>query len=114
MCRRRPRTVRARGSAASSRWATDSSPARAARVVVPQPLIAVPGLPPPLAIVDGNGNGQLDAGEVRRPGGGRVGLRTSAASQARNLAVPGEDVTSVLEGLDGGAVAERLQMGQDV
>src|SRR5438552_1279239 len=88
--------------------------ARAARVVVPQPLIAVPGLPPPLAIVDGNGNGQLDAGEVRRPGGGRVGLRTGAATQARNLAVPGEDVTSVLEGLDGGAVAERLQMGQDV
>src|SRR5882762_7993686 len=85
--------------------------ARAARVVVPQPLIAAPGLPPPLAIVDGNGNGQLDAGEVRRRGGGRVGLRTSAAAQARNLAVPGEDVTSVLEGLDGGAVAERLQSG---
>src|SRR5947207_1207593 len=87
---------------------------RAARVVVPQPLIAAPGLPPPLAIVDGNGNGQLEAGEVRRPGGGGVGLRTGAATQARNLADPGEDVTSVLEGLDGGAVAERLQMGQDV
>src|SRR5690349_21357753 len=69
--------------------------ARAARVAVPQPLIGAPGLPPPLAIVDGNGDGQLEAGEVRRPGGGRGGLRANAAAHARNLAVPGEDVTSV-------------------
>src|ERR1041384_3243935 len=47
----------------------DSAPsfiARRAHVKLPQPLMTRPGVPAQLEIVDTNGNGRLDRGEVRR------------------------------------------------
>ncbi|TMA43987.1 MAG: hypothetical protein E6J81_15060, partial [Deltaproteobacteria bacterium] len=88
--------------------------ARQAHVALPQPLVDLPGLPPPLVIVDANRNGRLDPGEIRLAAYGRVGLRHSPAEVASNLAVPGEDVTTVLEALDAQALAGRLEAGQDV
>src|SRR5205823_1898062 len=44
--------------------------ARRAHVRLPLPFMDAPGVPPPLVIVDANGNGVLDPGEVRRTSDG--------------------------------------------
>src|SRR5438093_4263634 len=77
----------------------DSAPAfvaRRAHVRLPLPLISGPGVPPPLGIVDGNRNGRLDRGEVRRASDG-LGFRVDPDAAVRNLAVPGEDTGSVFQ-----------------
>ena len=91
----------------------DSAPAfvaRRARVKLPQPLIDQPGVPPQLAIVDGNHNGRLDRGEVRRTRGG-LGFRSQSRRRARNLAVPGEDTASVFEKIAPEDIAGQLVTG---
>src|SRR5262249_7266698 len=70
--------------------------AHRARVSLPQPLMSSPGIPAPYVIDDGNGNGQLDPGEVRRTTDD-LGSRRRPGQVVRNLAVPGEDVTSVVD-----------------
>jgi hypothetical protein len=74
--------------------------ARSAGKRLTLPAIEAPGLPPQLAIVDANGNGHLDAGEVRRPTSGALGERRNPGDVARNLAVPGERLATILEGAD--------------
>jgi hypothetical protein len=84
----------------------DSAPAhlaRSAKVKLPQPLMSRPGVPPQLTIVDDDGDGVLDRGEVRRVRSG-LGFRESPKRRVRNLAVPGEDSASVFEEIDGGRV----------
>jgi lysophospholipase L1-like esterase len=83
--------------------------ARQARVKMPQPFMSGPGVPPAQRIVDANGNGVLDAGEVRWRFG--IGFRSAPDREARNLAVPGEDITSVSEGIDVLDVAEQIITG---
>jgi lysophospholipase L1-like esterase len=80
----------------------DSAPAliaRQAHVSLPQPLMTRPGLPPPYVIIDRNHNGVLDPGEVRRRSGG-LGFRAQPGKEVRNLAVPGERVSSVTDAID--------------
>jgi hypothetical protein len=80
----------------------DSAPALIARqagVKLRQPLMSRPGFPPPLAIDDRNKNGILDPGEVRRRQGD-VGFRAKPNQEVRNLAVPGERLSSVFEAID--------------
>jgi hypothetical protein len=80
----------------------DSAPALLARqagVKVPQPLMSKPGFPPPLTIHDRNKNGTLDPGEVRRRIRS-VGFRASPKQEVRNLAVPGERLSTVFEEID--------------
>ena len=91
----------------------DSAPAfiaRRARVKLPQPLVDQPGVPPQLAIVDGNRNGRLDRGEVRRAHGG-LGFRSDPGRRGRNLAVPGEDTASVFEKIAPEDIAGQLVTG---
>jgi lysophospholipase L1-like esterase len=80
----------------------DSAPAliaRQAHVSLPQPLMSRPGLPPPLVIVDRNHNGVLDPGEVKRRSRG-LGFRAQPGKEVRNLAVPGERVSTVTDKID--------------
>jgi lysophospholipase L1-like esterase len=80
----------------------DSAPALIARqagVSLPLPLMTKPGLPPPYVIVDRNHDGVLDPGEVKRRSGG-LGFRAQPGKEVRNLAVPGERVSSVTETVD--------------
>jgi hypothetical protein len=83
--------------------------ARRAGVWLPQPYMSSPGLPAPLRIVDANANGVLDAHEVRWRLG--IGFRSKPNREARNLAVPGEDILSVRESIDAGDVAEQIFTG---
>jgi len=73
--------------------------ARRASVKLSQPLMSGAGVPPPLRIDDRDGDGALDAEEVRR-GSVNVGFRKYPGARVRNLAVPGEDITSVFERVD--------------
>jgi lysophospholipase L1-like esterase len=93
----------------------DSAPARIARrarVPLPQPLMAPPGVPPPYAIVDANRNGRLEAGDVRRRKG--LGFRSHQGTRARNLAVPGENIDSIFEEIPPQEIAGDLVRGGDV
>jgi hypothetical protein len=77
----------------------DSAPAFVARragVFLPQPLMSGPGVPAQLAIVDANGNGVLDPGDVQRASD-NIGFRAKPVRVARNLAIPGEDMVSVFD-----------------
>ena len=77
----------------------DSAPAliaRQARVSLPQPYMSRPGFPPPVTIEDKNHNGVLDPGEIRRRGRG-IGFRSQPGRDARNIAVPGERVSTVFD-----------------
>ncbi len=87
--------------------------ARRARVGLPQPLMSAPGVPPQLMIVDANGNGQLDPGDVRRTDSS-IGSRARPVRTARNLAVPGEDSESVFQEIDPASVVRRLIRGDSV
>ena len=84
--------------------------ARRARVKLRQPLMERPGVPPPYRIDDGNGNGVLDAGEISRKVDG-IGFRDDPDVRVRNLAVPGEDIQSVFEGVRPQEIAEQLVSG---
>ena len=91
----------------------DSIPAfvaRRAHVRLPLPSISQPGVPPPLRIVDANGNGRLDRGEVRRTQGG-LGFRSDPDKVVRNLAVPGEDTQSLFEKIAPQDIAGELITG---
>ena len=87
--------------------------ARRARAALPLPRIGRPGLPPQLGIEDDDRNGALDPGEVRRAATG-LGFRTNPDTRVRNLAVPGEDLTSVFQEISPGDVARRVLSGQSV
>src|SRR5690242_1643179 len=98
----------------------DAAPALIARqagVSLPQPLMTPPGLPPPLVIVDKNHNGVLDPGEVRRRASG-LGFRAQPGREVRNLAVPGERVSSVMDTVDAqGVIGDAIDgdvKGRDV
>jgi GDSL-like Lipase/Acylhydrolase len=94
----------------------DSAPAflaRRAGVSFPQPLMSNPGVPSQLMIVDANGNGQLDPGDVRRTTDA-IGSRARPIRRARNLAVPGEDSNSVFETISSSTIARQLFNGNDV
>ena len=85
-----------------------SAPAMIARrvgVSLPQPLMSFPGVPPQLSIVDANGNGALDPGEVRQTSND-IGSRARPVRRVRNLAVPGEDTSSVFDEISPGIVAQ--------
>src|SRR5262245_61258025 len=85
----------------------DSAPALIARqvhVAFRQPLMDRPGLPAPLTFDDVNRNGVLDPGEVRRRARG-IGFRSQPGRDPRNLAVPGERLTTVFDGIDAREVA---------
>jgi lysophospholipase L1-like esterase len=84
--------------------------ARKAGVRLPLPFMTRPGVPPQLMIVDDNRNGRLDRGEVRRTQGG-LGFRADPDKRVRNLAVPGEDITSVFEKIAPQDVAGELVSG---
>jgi hypothetical protein len=84
--------------------------ARRAGVRLSQPYMSNDGVPPPLQIDDRNGNGRLDAAEVRR-GTTDIGFRKGPGRRVRNLAVPGEDMTSVFDRLDAEDVIADLATG---
>ncbi len=84
--------------------------ARRAHVKLPQPLMTGPGVPPQLGIVDDNRNGRLDPGEVRRTQSG-LGFRADPDKTIRNLAVPGEDTSSVFEKITPEDVAGEIAGG---
>jgi hypothetical protein len=84
--------------------------ARRAGVRLSQPFMSNDGVPPPLRIEDRNGNGRLDAAEVRR-GTTDVGFRRGPGRRVRTLAVPGEDMTSVFERIDAEDVLSDLASG---
>lgn len=86
--------------------------ARRARVRFPLPLMEPPGVPAPYEIVDDDGDGQLDPGEVRRQG--TIGFRDDPDEEPRNLAVPGETITSVLDSIDSAGLARSIVGGSDV
>src|SRR5207247_9171783 len=91
----------------------DSAPAfvaRRAQVRLPLPFLSAPGVPPPLGIVDANGNGRLDRGVVRRTQDG-LGFRAHPGKTARNLAVPGEDTRSVFQEIAAEDTAGELVTG---
>ena len=94
----------------------DSAPAFVARragVSLPQPLMSRPGVPSQLLIDDANGNGVLDPGEVHRTTDA-IGFRAKPVRSARNLAIPGEDMTSVFDEIAPGVIARRLVQGDTV
>jgi lysophospholipase L1-like esterase len=94
----------------------DSAPAfiaRRARVSLSLPAIQRPGIPSQLVIRDANHNRRLDPGEVGRPDSD-IGFRRKRGTRARNLAVPGEDMRSVFDGISPAGLAGRLISGQDV
>src|SRR5262249_55169659 len=80
---------------------------------LPVPAINAPGAPPPLVIFDANRNGVLDPGDVRRRASG-LGTRSKPFRQPRNLAVPGEDLTSVFEKIDAGDISKELVGADDL
>ena len=84
--------------------------ARRARVRLPQPLMDRPGVPPPYRINDEDGDRVLDPGEIARPADG-IGFRDDPDVKVRNLAVPGEDIESVFEGVRPQDIAEQLVGG---
>lgn len=84
--------------------------ARQAGVRLPQPYMSNGGLPPPLRIIDRNGNGRLDAGEVRR-GTVDVGFRRRPEQPVRNLAIAGEDMRSIFERPSVGTVLADIVAG---
>lgn len=84
--------------------------ARKAHRRLPQPLMDRPGVPPPYRINDDNGNGVLDPGEISRPTKG-IGFRDDSDVKVRNLAVPGEDIQSIFEGIRPQDVANQLVSG---
>jgi lysophospholipase L1-like esterase len=84
--------------------------ARRARVRLSQPLMDRPGVPPPYRIEDENKNGVLDPGEIARKVDG-IGFRDDSDVTARNLAVPGEDIESVFDGIRPQDVADELVSG---
>ena len=84
--------------------------ARRAGVGLSQPYMTNDGVPPPLRIVDRDDDGRLDPEEVRR-GTTDLGFRSAPGKRVRNLAVPGEDMTSVFERLDGEDVISNLVSG---
>lgn len=91
----------------------DSAPAfiaRRAHVRLPLPLMSAPGVPPPLAIVDDDGNGRLARGEVRHTQNG-LGFRSDPKQGTRNLAVPGEDIQSLFETIDSQDIAGQVVSG---
>ncbi len=91
----------------------DSAPAfvaHRAHVNLPLPLMSQPGVPPELMIVDDNGNGRLDRGEVRRTSSS-IGFRLDPEQTVRNLAVPGEDSASLFETIAPEDVAGELVSG---
>ena len=81
---------------AGQRQSAPAMIARRVRVSLPQPLMTFPGVPPQLSIVDANGNGALDPGEVRRTTSD-IGSRARPVRRVRNLAIPGEDTSSVFD-----------------
>jgi lysophospholipase L1-like esterase len=87
--------------------------AHRAGVSFPQPLMSKPGIPAPFVIDDANGNGQLDPGDVRRTTDA-IGSRARPIRLARNLAVPGEDLSSVFDEISPGVIARRLVTGEQV
>jgi lysophospholipase L1-like esterase len=91
-------------------WSAPAFIARRAHVALPQPLMDRPGVPPPYRIDDKNGNGVLDPGEIARPDNG-IGFRDDPDKKVRNLAVPGEDIQSVFDGVRAQDVAEQLVTG---
>lgn len=84
--------------------------ARRAHVKLPQPLMKGPGVPPPYRIDDANRNGVLEVGEVHRRSDG-IGFRSDPDKDVRNLAVPGESVSSVFEKIDAEHFAGDLVSG---
>jgi lysophospholipase L1-like esterase len=84
--------------------------ARRAGVKLPQPLIDRPGVPPPYRIDDANKNGVLDPGEISRKVDG-IGFRDDSDVTVRNLAVPGEDIESVFQGIRAQDIAQQLVSG---
>jgi lysophospholipase L1-like esterase len=89
-----------------------SAPAQLARkagVRLPQPLMDRPGVPPPYRIND-DGDGILEPGEISRPTT-RLGFRDDPDVKVRNLAVPGEDIQSIFEGIRPQDIAEELVTG---
>ena len=83
--------------------------ARKARARLPQPLMDRPGVPPPYRIED-DGDGVLEPGEISRPTNG-IGFRDDPEVKVRNLAVPGEDIQSIFEGIRAEDIAEQLVTG---
>lgn len=91
------------------RFAAPAQIARRARTRFPLPLMRGPGVPPPYRIRDDDGDGRLGPGEVRRTAG--IGFRREPRQGVRNLAVPGESVTSVADAIDAQDVAQQLVDG---
>jgi hypothetical protein len=88
----------------------DSAPAlvaRRARVKLTQPLMERPGVPPQYRIDDRDGDGELDPGEIVRPLNG-LGFRDDPEVVVRNLAVPGESMLSIFDGIRPEDMAEEL------
>ena len=96
--------------AAGQVWSAPAFIARRAHVALPQPLMDRPGVPPPYRIDDEDGDRVLDSGEISRPGKG-IGFRDDSEVKVRNLAVPGEDIESVFEGIRPQDIAEQLVTG---
>jgi hypothetical protein len=89
---------------------TDAAPsliARQAGVKLPLPSMSSPGVPPPYNIVDANGNGILDPGDIKRRATG-FGFRSKAFRSTRNLAVPGEDLVSVFHEIATDDIAKQI------
>jgi lysophospholipase L1-like esterase len=76
------------------------------------PSMSAPGVPPPLVIVDADGDGVLDPGDVKRRATG-FGFRSKPFRSVRNLAVPGEDLTSVFHEIAVDDIANQI-VGGDV
>lgn len=87
--------------------------ARRAHVRLTLPAISNPGVPAQLVIRDDDRNGRLDPGEVQRSHPG-VGFRKDTDTRAPNLAVPGEDMASVFDGISPASVAGDLVGGGGV
>ena len=96
--------------AAGQVWSAPAFIARRARARLPQPLMDRPGVPPPYRIDDEDGDGVLDPGEISRPADG-IGFRDDPDVKVRNLAVPGEDIQSVFDGIRPQEIAEQLVTG---
>jgi lysophospholipase L1-like esterase len=84
--------------------------ARRARARFRQPLMDRPGVPPPYRIVDRDGDGVLEPGDLVRPAED-LGFREEPDRKVRNLAVPGEDIASVFEGIRPEEIAQQLLTG---
>jgi hypothetical protein len=84
--------------------------ARRAHVPLPRPDMERPGVPAQYRIVDANRNRRLDSGEIRRTTND-IGFRDHTKRLARNLAVPGEDMTSLFESISPRAVAGNIVGG---